>query len=230
MSFDLTDYVDVAERERQFFERYPEGRIQVDLEEVRRADGEIAAWKAKATVWRDTEDPIPVVDFAVEPVPGRTPYTKDSEAMNASTSAVGRAIVLAGFPSKHIASANEVRARQDSAGGAAPPATTGGQQASSEASPPPSPAAVAQAAYEANRTVPTDDGKPENVVVTFGQKWKGKRLGEVDAGYLKWLDETYVARSPEGRRVQEAARMLLGTALPALSSSDDDIPFSPVPV
>jgi hypothetical protein len=32
--------------------------------------------------------------------------------MNASTSAVGRAIVLAGFPSKKVASADEVRNRQ----------------------------------------------------------------------------------------------------------------------
>jgi hypothetical protein len=111
MSFDLSDYVDVAEREAQFFERYPHGRIQVDLEDVRQGDV-IVAWKAKATIWRTPEDPIPVCDFAVEPVPGKTPYTKDSEAMNASTSAVGRAIVLAGFPSKKVASADEVRNRQ----------------------------------------------------------------------------------------------------------------------
>lgn len=117
MSFDLSDYVDVAERERLFFERYPEGRIQVELEDVRQ-DERIVGWKAKATIWRSAEDPLPVCDFAVEPVPGKTPYTRDSEAMNASTSAVGRAIVLAGFPSKKIASADEVRAR--SGNGSAP--------------------------------------------------------------------------------------------------------------
>lgn len=108
----LKDYVDVAERERQLFERYPEARVQVDLEDVRDGDGAIVAWKAKATIWRDAADPIPCIDYAVEPVPGKTPYTRDSEAMNASTSAVGRAIVLCGFPTKHIASANEVRNRQ----------------------------------------------------------------------------------------------------------------------
>lgn len=112
MSFDMSDYVDVAERERLFFERYPDGRIQVELEDVRQGDT-IVAWKAKATIWRTPEDAIPVCDFAVEPVPGKTPYTRDSEAMNASTSAVGRAIVLAGFPSKKVASADEVRNRSN---------------------------------------------------------------------------------------------------------------------
>ena len=111
MSFDLSDYVDVAEREHQLFERYPDARIQVELEDVRQGE-QILAWKAKATIWRTPEDPLPVCDFAVEPVPGKTPYTRDSEAMNASTSAVGRAIILAGFPSKKIASADEVRNRQ----------------------------------------------------------------------------------------------------------------------
>lgn len=109
--FSMDDYVDVAERERQLFERYPDARVQVDLVEVRNAAGELNGWAAKATIWRTPDDPVPVCDWAVEPVPGKTPYTRDSEAMNASTSAVGRAIVLAGFPSKKIASADEVRAR-----------------------------------------------------------------------------------------------------------------------
>ncbi len=112
MSFDLSEYIDVASREQALFERYPDARIQTELEEVRGADGELCAWKCKATIWRTPDDAIPVIDYAVEPVPGKTPYTRDSEAMNASTSAIGRAIVLAGFPSKHIASADEVKARQ----------------------------------------------------------------------------------------------------------------------
>lgn len=107
----MDDYVDVAAREAALFERYPDARIQVDLVEVRSGANELTGWAAKATIWRTPDDPIPVCDWAVEPVPGKTPYTRDSEAMNASTSAVGRAIVLAGFPSKKIASADEVRAR-----------------------------------------------------------------------------------------------------------------------
>jgi hypothetical protein len=112
--FNMDDYVDVAERQRLLFERYPDARIQVELADVRNAAGEIISWKAKATIWRNPEDPVPVCDWAVEPVPGKTPFTRDSEAMNASTSAVGRAIVLAGFETKKIASKEEVRARQES--------------------------------------------------------------------------------------------------------------------
>jgi hypothetical protein len=112
--FNMEDYVDVAERQRLLFERYPDARIQVDLSDVRNAAGELISWKAKATIWRNPEDPVPVCDWAVEPVPGKTPFTRDSEAMNASTSAVGRAIVLAGFETKKIASKEEVRARQES--------------------------------------------------------------------------------------------------------------------
>lgn len=120
--FNMDDYVDVASREALLFDRHPDARIQVDLDDVRNGAGEIVAWKAKATIWRTPDDPIPVCDFAVEPVPGKTPYTRDSEAMNASTSAVGRAIILAGFPSKHIASADEVKARQDAPAAAVAPA------------------------------------------------------------------------------------------------------------
>lgn len=51
---------------------------------------------------------------AWERVPGRTPYTEGSEAQNAETSAVGRALVFGGFADalEGIASADEVRNRR----------------------------------------------------------------------------------------------------------------------
>ncbi len=157
MSFDLSEYVDVAERERLFFERYPEGRIQVTLDEVRDAGGEIIAWKAQATVWRDLADTIPVCDYAVEPVPGKTPYTRDSEAMNASTSAVGRAIVLAGFPSKKIASADEVRNRQSNGNGS----------------------------HEDYLAAVQSATRPSETVVHFGKN-KGVLLGSLTPAQVRW--------------------------------------------
>src|SRR3990167_1754651 len=66
----------------------------------------------RAGASRPPDDPRPGVGHAFEPIPGKTPYTKDSETMNAETSAWGRAIVALGFETKKIASANEVRARQ----------------------------------------------------------------------------------------------------------------------
>ena len=45
-------------------------------------------------------------------MPGPTPFTRDSEMMNSQTAAWGRAIIAVGIPSKKIASAEEVQARQ----------------------------------------------------------------------------------------------------------------------
>ena len=65
-----------------------------------------------AALYRTPEDLLPAVGIAWEEIPGRTPYTKGSELMNAETSAWGRACIAAGIPSKKIASFEEVRNRQ----------------------------------------------------------------------------------------------------------------------
>lgn len=204
MSYDLSEYVDVAERERQFFERYPDGRIQVDLVDVRDGSDELSAWAAKATIWRSPEDPLPVCDWAVEPVPGKTAFTRDSEAMNASTSAVGRAIVLAGFPSKKIASAEEVRARQGNGGG---------------------PAADLP-------TIP-EDAKPSEYVIHFGKN-RGVLLGSLTAAQLGWYATKWEVQdtpSDYDRRLKAAAVALQsGDDEPlvvgaGLSTYDESIPF-----
>jgi hypothetical protein len=114
VSVDLSDYVEVPERIAEFREKHPEGSLQtrfVDVPEPFR--GQFIAVEGRA--YRSPDDPRPGIDIAWEPVPGKTPYTKDSEAQNASTSAVGRAIVyaLAADTKRGIASANEVRNRQD---------------------------------------------------------------------------------------------------------------------
>jgi hypothetical protein len=58
-------------------------------------------------------DPLPTTAYCWEPIPGRTPYTKGSEMMNASTSCLGRALGFLGMGiGKSIASRNEVQARQ----------------------------------------------------------------------------------------------------------------------
>jgi hypothetical protein len=64
-------------------------------------------------VWRDAADLKPTIAYCWEPTPGRTPYTKGSEMMNASTSCLGRALGFLGMGiGKSIASRNEVQARQ----------------------------------------------------------------------------------------------------------------------
>ncbi len=108
----LADYVEVADRITEFREKHPEGSFQVRFVQVPEPFHEkFIAVEARA--YRTPDDERPGVDLAWEPVPGKTPYTLDSELMNASTSAVGRAIVyaLAADTKRGIASANEVRAR-----------------------------------------------------------------------------------------------------------------------
>jgi len=73
-----------------------------------------------AALYRDPEDLLPAIGTAWEEIPGRTPYTKGSELMNAETSAWGRACIAAGIPSKKIASFEEVRNRQETKEKAAP--------------------------------------------------------------------------------------------------------------
>jgi hypothetical protein len=108
------DYVDVAERIRQFYERFPDGRLTSRTPWVMEL-GERTFVCVHAKAFRTPDDPIPGDGLAWEPVPGPTPFTRDSELMNAETSAWGRAIVALGFETKNIASADEVRNRQRTA-------------------------------------------------------------------------------------------------------------------
>ena len=112
------DYVDVSTRIREFKAQYPEGSLQ----QVRLEFHEIAGQQFVlyvAACFRTPDDLRPGIGSAWEPIPGKTPYTKDSEIMVAETSAWGRSIVAAtGAETKlggAIASKDEVQARQSPA-------------------------------------------------------------------------------------------------------------------
>jgi hypothetical protein len=105
------DYVDVAERIKEFKKQYPEGSLQQVAIEFKEFAGQ--QWVIYvAAAYRTPDDQRPGIGTAWEPVPGKTNFTRDSELMNAETSAWGRAIVAVGLPTKKIASAEEVRNRQ----------------------------------------------------------------------------------------------------------------------
>lgn len=116
MAFQLDGYVDVAERIRVFKAAYPQGSLQpanpaepYKLERI----GDRLFIVVIAAAYRTPDDTRPGIGMAMEPYPGRTNYTKDSELMNAETSAWGRAIVAAlAADTQKIASAQEVRNRQ----------------------------------------------------------------------------------------------------------------------
>ena len=109
--FSMDDYVDVAERIRQFYAQHPEGSLKSGSPpQIIEAGGKpFIAYHAQA--FRFPEDPVPTDGWAWEPVPGPTQFTKDSELMNAETAAWGRAIVALGFETKKLASRQEVRSR-----------------------------------------------------------------------------------------------------------------------
>lgn len=112
----MDDYIDVAERLREFHEQFPDGTLQqVGLQFLEFAGNCWVVYSAAA--YRHPDDPRPGIGTAWEPVPGRTNFTRDSEVQNAETAAWGRALVALGTTgTKRIASRQEVersRATQD---------------------------------------------------------------------------------------------------------------------
>jgi GGDEF domain-containing protein len=109
--FSIDDYVDVAERIQNLFDKYPDASLQTIDWGVQEIGGKSFVWY-RAAAYRTPDDERPGQGIAWEPFPGPTPYTKDSELMNAETSAYGRAICALGLVSnRKLASRQEVRAR-----------------------------------------------------------------------------------------------------------------------
>jgi hypothetical protein len=112
---DLSNYVDVPTRFAAALERWPELRIMENRPEIVSIDDKTFI-SVTMQAWRTPDDPIPAQATCFEPFPGKTSFTRDSEQMNASTSALGRVLGLMMSFGK-LASYEEVRNRQpDSVG------------------------------------------------------------------------------------------------------------------
>jgi hypothetical protein len=109
---DLSNYVDVPTRFAMALERWPELRIIENRPEVITV-GDKTFIAVTVQAWRTPEDPISCQATAWEPIPGLTPFTKNSEMMNASTSALGRVLGFMMSFGPKMASAEEVRNRQE---------------------------------------------------------------------------------------------------------------------
>ena len=114
------DYIPVNERIAAFIAKYPEGSLRPlwpdDPYRVL-GEGETKWLVYGACAYRHPEDPAPGVGLAWEPVPGRTPFTRGSELMNAESSAWGRALAAIGIATnRSIATAEEVRLAQERSG------------------------------------------------------------------------------------------------------------------
>ncbi len=106
-------YVDVSSRLRMALDKYPDLRV-TELDHRLEEHGDKVVMVCRVEVRRSADDPHPTIASASEPIPGKTPYTRDSELMVGMTSALGRALGYMGFGiDKSIASANEVENRSD---------------------------------------------------------------------------------------------------------------------
>jgi len=110
MSYDLSDYVDVAERIRIAKELYPE--LSLQSEWTYDVLGDQLHIIVKAYAYRTPDDQRPGFGLAWEIYPGKTPYTKGSELMVCETSAWGRALAALGIEVRKVASKQEVQAAQ----------------------------------------------------------------------------------------------------------------------
>jgi len=117
MAFDLSNYVDVATRIRQLREKHPDAVLRPanpaePFRIVEIGDREFIIYTAAC--YRSPNDPMPAIAVAAEPVIGSSSFTRNSEVMNAETSAWGRAIMAAlAVDEPHIASREEVENRRN---------------------------------------------------------------------------------------------------------------------
>jgi len=109
---DLSNYVDVPTRFAAALQRWPELRIKEHRPEVITI-GDKVFISVTMQAWRTPDDQIPAQATAWEPIPGLTPFTRNSEMMNASTSSLGRVLGLMLSFGPKMASAEEVRNRQE---------------------------------------------------------------------------------------------------------------------
>lgn len=196
MAWNLGDYVDVPHRLKLLAEKFPDVRIVESAPVVRELGGKTFL-EVKVTAWRTPEDQHPAVAYCWEPFPGTTPYTTDSEQMNAATSALGRlcAILLPGAFLKQ-ASADEVFHR------AGPPRQQFRQQAQQrqQAEEYPDPfdrgddvEPVTQAPRPAPRVNTTKASQAQAKLITMKAKSKGMNDAEAVAAYCSSVTGRKVA-------------------------------------
>ena len=106
------DYVEVADRIRAWYEAYPSARIETEIVSI---SDKLVVVKAQAFRGEAPDEKPAGVGHSSMNIPGSTPYTRGSELENTETSAAGRALVMAGLPSKKVASGDEIRAKSGAA-------------------------------------------------------------------------------------------------------------------
>lgn len=105
----LENYVDVPHRIKLFYEKYPEGSLQMDPDLQFHTIGDQVIVIGRAYAFRNPQDEKPGIGTAQEYLPGKTNFTRGSEIQNLETSCWGRAIGALGIGiEKSIATKEEV--------------------------------------------------------------------------------------------------------------------------
>jgi hypothetical protein len=105
----LENYVDVPHRIKLFYEKYPEGSLQMDADLQFQTVGDQIIVIGRAYAYRNPQDEKPGVGTAQEYLPGKTNFTRGSEIQNLETSCWGRAIGALGIGiDKAVATKEEV--------------------------------------------------------------------------------------------------------------------------
>jgi len=103
----LDGYEEVADRIQRFLKKYPEGSLMRSHWGQVEIGGQTFVY-VESYAYRHPEDGIPGTGTAWCQFPGRTPFTRGSELMNAETASWGRALASIGFGGKKIATVDEV--------------------------------------------------------------------------------------------------------------------------
>lgn len=105
----LENYVDVPQRIKLFYEKYPEGSLQMDPNLKFQQVGDQLIVIGQGYAFRNPGDTRPGVGTAQEYLPGKTNFTRGSEIQNLETSCWGRAIGALGIGiEKSVATREEV--------------------------------------------------------------------------------------------------------------------------
>jgi hypothetical protein len=183
------DYIDVAERLRAWYEAYPNARIETEIVSLSDKNVVVKAWAYRGEV---ADEKPAGTGHASMAIPGSTPYTRGSELENTETSAVGRALVMAGLPSKKVASGDEIRSK---AGAAKPSPVAQEKQKSDDAK-------ILLAAQDAFGDDPAliDWRDAINGSVTGADLTAVAQqiaASNLDADKKRWLGQYYTARKAE---------------------------------
>lgn len=95
----IDDYEPVENRIRDFWVKYPDGRINTVLTSANRVDGRVE-WSCLTVIYSDSNAKEPKVTGHATEIEGSSQINKTNASENCETSSIGRALANLGFATK----------------------------------------------------------------------------------------------------------------------------------